>query len=384
MRFEFATAGRIIFGNKTINEAGKSATEFGTRALVVTGASTDRCEPLLVQLKGHGVDHRIFSVRGEPTISLVEQGSLFAKQEKCDLVIGFGGGSALDAGKAIAILTTNSGDVYDYLEVIGKNKSFLEPPIPYIAIPTTAGTGTEVTRNAVLGSKEHKVKVSLRSPMMLPALAIIDPQLTYNLPSQITAFSGMDALSQLIEPFVSCQANPLTDAFCREGIWKASRSLEKACMSGNDIAAREDMSLASLLSGLALANSKLGAVHGFAGPIGGMLDAPHGAICASLLAPVFSVNVRALTKRQPESKYLRRYKEISQILIGDHNSGTDDGIEWVKGATKNLGIPPLRNWGLKKEAFETLIEKAAVASSMAGNPIKLTNDELKQILTMAY
>jgi alcohol dehydrogenase class IV len=383
MRFEFATATRILFGAGAIEKSGKIITDLGRRALVVTGSSPDRSKPFLNVLCEHGVEHHLFSIDGEPTVSVVEQGKRYADQEKCDLVIGFGGGSALDAGKAIAILVANPGDINNYLEVIGRSQPFVNPSIPYIAIPTTAGTGTEVTRNAVLGSKEHRIKVSLRSPSMLPRLAIVDPQLTYNLPAQITAFSGMDALTQLIESFVSNKANPLTDAFCREGAKRVARSLERAFVDGTDAAAREDMSLASLMGGLALANAKLGAVHGFAGPMGGMYDAPHGAICARLLAPVISVNIIALHERQPESEALRRYTELATILTGDNSSRPEDGIAWVERVTKKFEIPPLSYWGIKEDEFEVLIEKAAVASSMGGNPIKLTVKEMRQIIDKA-
>jgi alcohol dehydrogenase class IV len=383
MRFEFATATRILFGKGTINQSGKAALELGKKALIVTGASTVRCKPLLDQLIENGLNYRLFSVSGEPTVSMVEKGKLFAIDEKCDVIIGFGGGSALDAGKAVAALAANPGDIFAYMETIGNSKPLREPSLPYIAIPTTAGTGAEVTRNAVLGSKEHQVKVSLRSPTMLPRLAVVDPQLTYDLPERITAFSGMDALSQLIEPFVSIKSNPITDSFCREGIKRIAKSLEKAFINGADFRAREDMSLASLLSGMALANSKLGAVHGFAGPIGGMYDAPHGAICACFLTPVTSVNINALQERHPQSNALKRYHEISQILTGDQSAGLTDCIEWMRDITNKLDIPSLGNWGILEKDFEAIIEKAAVASSMAGNPIELTAMEMNEILKLA-
>ena len=210
-------------------------------------------------------------------------------EERCDTVIGFGGGAALDAAKAIAILMTNPGDVTDYLEIIGRGKTLTEPPVPCIAIPTTAGTGSEVTRNSVIASREERVKVSLRSPLMLPKVVVVDPELTYDLPPAITASTGVDALTQLIEPFVCSRANPLTDGLCQEGIERVARSLRRAFESAGrgeapaDAAAREDMAVASLFGGLALANAGLGAVHGLAAPLGGMIGAPHGAVCAALL-----------------------------------------------------------------------------------------------------
>jgi len=383
MQFEFATATRILFGEGTIEEAGKGAAKLGKRALIVTGSAPERSKPVTEVLNEQGVEHCLFCVEGEPTVSVIEEGRCYASQERCDLVIGIGGGSALDAGKAIAILVANPGDIYEYLEVIGRSQPFKNPSIPFIAIPTTAGTGTEVTRNAVLGSKEHRVKISMRSPSMLPQLAIIDPQLTYNLPAQITAFSGMDALSQLIEPFVSIKANPLTDAVCREGIKRVTRSLERAYLNGTDISARIDMSLASLMGGLALANAKLGAVHGFAGPMGGMFDVPHGAICARLLGPVISANVKALQERQPESEALKRYSELTVILTGNTDAKPIDSVDWIDRLTERLNIPRLGEWGIVENEFGDIVNKAAVASSMGGNPIKLTNDEMRQILKMA-
>ena len=278
MRFEFATATRVIFGAGVLREVGPLGSEMGHRALVVMGRSVERAAPLLDVLTAEGMGLVTFSVVGEPTTEVAREGTEQARQAACDLVIGFGGGSALDTGKAIAALLTNGGDPLDYLEVIGKGRPLTQPCAPYIAIPTTAGTGAEVTRNAVLLSPEHRVKVSLRSPLMLPRLALVDPELTVSLPPETTATTGLDAMTQVMEPFVSNKANPLTDALCREGMRCAARSLRRAYEHGDDPVARADMALVSLFGGLALANAKLGAVHGFAGPLGGMFPGPHGAI----------------------------------------------------------------------------------------------------------
>jgi alcohol dehydrogenase class IV len=301
----------------------------------------------------------------------------------CDLVISIGGGSVVDTGKAIAALMTNPGDLLDYLEVIGKGKALTQASAPFIAIPTTAGTGAEVTRNAVLASPEHHVKVSLRSPLMLPRLALVDPELTYSLPPELTASTGLDALTQVIEPFVSVRANPMADAFCREGMRRAARSLRRACDDGDDASAREDMSLASLFGGLALANAGLGAVHGFAGVIGGMFDAPHGAICARLLPYVMEVNLRALEERAPEGDALHRYDEIAQILTGKDEASAMDGVTWVRELCEALNIPPLATYGMRQADWPAVVEKSAVASSMKGNPIQLTSDEMEEILGKA-
>jgi alcohol dehydrogenase class IV len=299
------------------------------------------------------------------------------------MVIGLGGGSVLDAGKAIAALLTNSGDLFDYLEVIGRGQPLKEPSAPYIAIPTTAGTGAEVTRNAVLASPEHKVKVSLRSPTMLPRLAVVDPELTYSMPPAVTASTGLDALTQVMEPYVSHLANPLTDAVCRQGIQRAGRSLRRAFDNGQDTEARKDMALASLFGGLALANAKLGAVHGFAGPIGGMFQAPHGAICARLLPFVMETNVNALASREPDSSALARYDDVARLLTGDDTARSADGVAWVQELSQALAVPPLSDFGMTQEDIPAVVAKAKNASSMKGNPIVLSEEELSAILAEA-
>jgi alcohol dehydrogenase class IV len=245
----------------------------------------------------------------------------------------------------------------------------MKPSTPFIAIPTTAGTGSEVTRNAVLGSPEHRVKVSLRSALLLPRVALVDPELTHDLPAALTASTGLDALTQLIEAFVSVRANPMTDAICREGMQRAARSLRRACEHGDDAVAREDMALAALFSGMALANAGLGAVHGFAAPIGGMFDAPHGAVCAALLPHAFAVNMQAARSRGNVA--LQRFEEVERI-VGDLHE-----------LCAALKIPLLSSYGVRQEDFAVLIEKAAASSSMKGNPVVLTGDELREILRRA-
>lgn len=384
MRFEFATATRIIFGPGTLREVGPLAAKMGRRACVVTGRTVERAAPLLDLLDAQGIDVTTFPVAAEPTVELVRQGTQQTQEAGCDIVIGFGGGSVLDTGKAIAILLTNGGVPLDYLEVIGRGQPLIRPAAPYIAVPTTAGTGAEVTRNAVLASPEHQVKVSLRSPLMLPRLALVDPELTLTLPPAVTASTGLDALAQVIEPYVSVQANPMTDSLCREGMRHAARSLRRAYEQGDDPAAREDMALVSLFGGLALANAKLGAVHGFAGPLGGMFSAPHGAICGRLLPYVMAANVRALRERQPDGKALRRYDEVAQILTGDGSATAAEGVVWVQELCAVLQVPPLGMYGITPKDFPVLIEKASVASSMKGNPIKLTPEEMREILERAW
>jgi len=385
MRFEFATAARILFGAGALNETAAAASQTGTRVLLVVGKSAQRAGRLIDNLTGSGLPVKLFHVEGEPTVETALAGVEAARRVGCDLVIGLGGGSALDAGKAIAALLTNPGEPLDYLEVVGRGQPLIQPPAPYIAIPTTAGTGAEVTRNAVLTVPEKRVKVSLRSPLMLPRLAIIDPELTYGLPPDITASTGLDALTQLIEPFLSNAANPLTDSLCREGIRCAARSLRKACQNGADPQAREEMCLASLFSGLALANAKLGAVHGFAGPLGGMFPAaPHGALCARLLPFVFETNLAALQERAPDSPTLARFDEVARLLTGKPKARAADGIRWLKQIVETLKIPALKKYGIQESDFPVIIAQAHKASSMKGNPIALNEGELGKILEDAF
>lgn len=383
MKFEFATSARILFGPGTLGEAAPAALGLGKRILLVVGKSTLRAEKLADALTAGGMQVTFFNIPGEPTIELAENGAQIARQLGCDLLIGFGGGSVLDAAKAIAALATNPGEALDYLEVIGRAQPLKNPPLPVIAIPTTAGTGSEVTRNAVLVSPEKHVKVSLRHPSMLPRLAIIDPELTYSLPPEVTAATGLDALTQLIEPFTSNAANPMTDALCLEGIARAARSLRKAYQQGSDAQAREDMALASLLGGMALANAKLGAVHGFAGPLGGMFPAPHGEVCARLLPLVMRANLRALRERQPDSATLERYIRIGQVLCGHAGARAEDGIAWVEETCQELKIPPLRAHGVSEAQIPAVVEQARQASSMKGNPIELYEQELLQVIAAA-
>ena len=383
MRFEFATAQRIVFGPGTVNEAGRLAAELGRHALVVTGADAGRAASLLQRLREAGVSAVVSSVAGEPELDTVRRGAALARREHCDVVVSMGGGSVLDAGKAIAAMMTNEGDLLDYIEIIGRGQTLARRSAPFLAIPTTAGTGSEVTRNAVLASPEQRVKVSLRSPFLLPSIALVDPELSRDLPPALTASTGLDALTQLIEPYVCARANPMTDAICEEGMPRAARSLRAAVANGRDASAREDMALASLFGGMALANAGLGAVHGLAGPIGGMFPAPHGAVCAALLPRVMRANLRALRLRQPDSPALARYQAVARLLTGQPQAGADDGVEWVRALVADLSISGLGRYGIKKENIAELVAKAAQASSMKANPILLTPNELAALLEEA-
>jgi alcohol dehydrogenase class IV len=383
MRFEFATAGRIIFGQGTQEESGSLAGELGKRALVVHGSNAARTKPLLASFDAAHIEYSCFEVRGEPTVEQIADGVNQARLAESELVIGFGGGSVIDSAKAIAGLVTNPGAIMDYLEVIGKGKQLAVQGLACVAIPTTSGTGAEVTRNSVLASLEHRVKVSLRSPFLLPRLAIVDPKLTIDLPPSVTASTGLDALTQLIEPYVSVRANPVTDGFCVEGMRRIARSLRQVYEQGHDLKAREDMALASLLGGLSLANAGLGAVHGFAAPIGGMFHAPHGAVCAALLPWVTEVNLRAMRERANDSECLSRYDSVAKILTGSEKATAADGIRWITELGKTFQIAGLRTYGVTESDIPMLVEKAAKASSMKANPVVLTRDELTEALQAA-
>jgi alcohol dehydrogenase class IV len=383
MQFEFSTAGRIVFGPGACDRIPDLVAGYGQRAFLVVGGRPDRFGRIPDQLASRGIACVSFTVTGEPTTEVAQAAVASARQTGTEVVLAIGGGSVMDTGKVVAALLASEGDLSDYLEVVGRGKPLQDRSAPCIAVPTTAGTGAEVTYNAVLGVPQQHVKVSIRSPLMLPRWAVVDPLLTHSMPRELTASTGLDALTQLIEAFVSNKANPLTDGICREGLHRAGRSLRRAFEDGSNAEAREDMSLASLFSGLALANAKLGAVHGFAGPLGGMTDAPHGVICGKLLPFVMEANVRALQSRAPDSPALARFDEVGRILTGRSTARASDAVSWIEGLCAVLGLPGLRRYGLSEDDFTAVTAKAKNASSMKGNPIELNEEELHQILRKA-
>jgi alcohol dehydrogenase class IV len=379
MLFEFSTAGRIVFGAGVAESLGDVIAQLGTRPFLVTGRSPVRCASTF----DTGVPVGTFGVSAEPSVEIAQTAVGAAREADSDVVVAVGGGSVIDTGKVVAAMLANDGELLDYLEVVGPGHPLQRPAAPYIAVPTTAGTGAEVTRNAVLSVPAENVKVSMRSRFLLPRVALVDPLLTHSMPPQLTAATGLDALTQLVEAFVSNKANPLTDGICREGLRRAGRSLRRAFEDGDDADAREDMALASLFGGLALANAKLGAVHGFAGPLGGMIDVPHGVVCGKLLPFVTEANVRALRDRAPESAVLARYGEVARLLTGCDNATAADLVAWTRDLCAALGLPGLRRFGLREDHFPAAIAKAVKASSMKGNPIRLSDDELTEILVSA-
>ncbi len=383
MPFGFSTANRILFGTGTAARVAEEAARLGDHALLVTGSQADRASGIRAGMGKAGMACTEFRIAEEPEVEMISQGAELARRRQCNVVIGIGGGSVMDGAKAIAALITNRRPVMDYLEVIGHALPLEQAPAPCVAVPTTAGTGSEVTRNAVIRSARHRVKVSMRSRTMLPTLAVVDPALTLTLPPAITAATGFDALTQLLEAFVSTKANPLTDGLCREGLVRCARSLKKAYTRGEDLAAREDMSVASLFSGLALANAGLGAVHGIAGPLGGWIKAPHGALCAGLLPEVIRANLTALEKDPGGGRPLARYAEIAGLLNGRTGCAPEDLLHWLETAAAEMEIPGLSHWELNAGDVAKLADQALKSSSMRGNPVVLDRRILVEIIESA-
>lgn len=381
--FEFATANRVIFGFGRSHSLPELTASLGRRVLIITGAKYERFADLIEGIHTTSEACQRFAAATEPTVAMIEAGTRQAQATQSEVVVAIGGGSVIDAGKAIAALANNPGDPRDYLEVVGRGQPLNRPSLPFIAVPTTAGTGAEVTRNAVLTVPEARVKVSLRSPHMLPTIALVDPELTRDLPPSLTASTGMDALTQLIEPYLSCRANPLTDALCGDGIPRAARALPTAFHSPSDSTARTEMALASLQGGLALANSGLGAVHGFAGPIGGMFSAPHGAVCATLLPHVLRTNLDAMRERAPDHPALERMQTVARWLTGHPDAGPADAIAWCIETAAPFSLPGLASWGVATTDVPDIVRRAANASSMKANPLPLTDAELSAILHAA-
>ena len=384
MSIDFSTANRIIFGAGRISSLGEIIGHYGKRVLIVKGKKFPDPKTIFAICENANVRWDCFNVVNEPNVETINRSVELGREKKSDFVIGFGGGSVIDTGKATSALLNNQGSLLDYLEVVGKGKPLKKTSKPYIAIPTTAGTGSEVTRNAVISVPEKKVKVSMRNAYLLPEVAIIDPELTYEVPKTITAVTGMDAFTQVIEPYVSRYSNILVDMFCKDAIPKGASYLLRAWENGNDHEARENISWVSLMGGLALANAKLGAVHGFAGPIGGMFHAPHGAVCAALLPSVMLVNAEALSNRGKDFEKIFRFENIARWVTGVENATIEEGVEWIASLCKNMKIPRLSELGIKKAHFPTIIEKSKNSSSMKGNPIQLTEQEMVKILELAY
>ncbi len=382
INFEFATSQRIIFGNDSASQVLQIAATYGTRIILVTGEHNKNDNPVCKDFSSRS-DFKIKQIvcNREPSVDFIHMTLQTVRAFQPDVLIGIGGGSVIDTGKALAALASNDGSLIDYLEVIGKGKPLVDASLPYIAIPTTAGTGSEVTRNAVIVDESRCVKVSLRSPLMIPVVAIIDPTLTVGLPTGITASTGMDALTQVMEPLITRNANPVTDVLCFHAVSIAKKALLKAYKDPMDLAAREAMSLVSLFGGLALANSGLGAVHGFAAAIGGMYPAiRHGEICAAILPAAMQINREAAEGKNEYIWVKQKMDQLSGLFSYGKKLTLDQKIREV-GA--KLNIPGLESLGVERSKSNLIIEKARNSSSMKGNPIALSGEELAKILELS-
>jgi alcohol dehydrogenase class IV len=381
VHFDLAVPADVRFGAGRVSEVPEALAGLGVnRVLVVTGRTTARADRIRSALAKAGISSIAFGVATEPSIERVRVAMELLAEAGCDAVLGYGGGSALDVAKAAAVLATSGTDPKEHLEVIGAGRPLVTPGLPCVAVPTTAGTGSEVTRNSVLSG--GGVKASLRSPLMLPRVAVVDPDLLVGLPRPTIAASGMDALSQLIEPLLSQRANPFSDALARDGIRRSARSLRRAHEKGmEDAAVREDLALASLFGGMCLANSGLGAVHGIAAAAGARLSAPHGAVCAAVLGAAMEVNLSALRERAPEHPALVRMAEVATLLTNQSDATLEDAIAWLQELTAALSIPGLANYRLTEDEIPAMVTAAQRASSMRGNPIELSDAEVTEIVT---
>jgi alcohol dehydrogenase class IV len=395
--FEFFSVPRIVFGQGQFARIGELAAELGQKGqkgkkvkkvLAILSPSAvaggGRLEAMREHLKAAGVGLVEIFQRGEPTVADVDAAVALGRREDCQGVIGLGGGSALDAAKAAAALLTNGGSALDYLEVVGGGKKITRPAAPWLAVPTTAGTGAEVTRNAVITGPEPRLKASIRSEHLLPRLAVVDPLLTVDVPPAVTAASGMDALCQLIESYTAKGANPMTDALALEGINLAAAHLRRAYKDGCDLEAREGMSLAALFSGIALTNAGLGAVHGIAPAVGANFPIPHGVACAVLLPPVMAANVAGLRTESADHPVLKRYAVIGRALTGQISLSDDQAIEggiaFVRKLVGDLHTPQLSQFGLTASDIPAMVALASRSNSMRSNPVKLPEPVLADIL----
>jgi len=385
--FLFARIPSIRFKNGIISDLPGMTAVYGKKLLVVTGKSSfmksDKADKLFTGLKKASPGWRLISIPGEPSPEMIDEAVQRTGSEKIDLVISIGGGSVLDAGKAISAMLYKPDSVKEYLEVVG-TKEHPGTKVLFIAVPTTSGTGSEATKNAVISKiGENGFKRSLRHDNLVPEIALIDPELTVNCPRDITAASGMDCLTQLTEAYLSVKSNPYTDALAFEGLKAIRSSLLSVCNDGSDIEARTGMSFAALTSGICLANAGLGAVHGFASSLGARYDIPHGVICGTLMPSANEVNVRILRKNNA-SGFLAKYATIGRLFL-DKKDGSDnyfiDGlIDYIYQLSEELKLPGLKSAGVKQDDFEAICQD----TDCKNNPVKLTTEELMEILAKRY
>ncbi len=370
------STGRGVFAN-----LGRQAARFGRRAFLVSGVGAARRTGLLDRatrlLADAGVTAVPFSrVSGEPDLVLVEEGVALARQEGCDVVVGLGGGSAIDTAKAVAGAATLPGTIWDY----HAGRPIEQAGLPFLAVPTTAGTGAEVTKNAVLCDPRDGAKYSIRDDRWFARVAIVDPELMASMPPAVTASTGSDALCQAIESFTSIGANPVTDALAREAIVRIGRSLERAYAQGDDLAAREDMAYGSLLAGMAMASARLGGVHGMAHPLGSHFSIPHGVICGLLLPYTMAYNLPST---------VAKYAEVGRLMgargtFASAEAEARAAVEAVRALLSRIGIPEhLRGFGVTPDRFDQIIAESLPSGSLKHNPRPLAAADVRAILEAA-
>jgi alcohol dehydrogenase class IV len=385
LTFAFRTAPEILFGAGKSDEAPEVVARLGKRCLLVTGRqSLERSGKLSViqeRFERLGITSRRFSVEGEPEVRVIDEGARLAREGRFDVVVAVGGGSVIDTAKAMAALATNDGPAMDYVEAVGAGRGIERVPLPVVAVPTTAGTGSEVTKNSVVRVPELKVKRSIRSDLIVPRVAVVDPALIATAPRAVAASSGLDTLTHLVEAYLSKGAQPMTDVLVVPGMRMAFRALTQLAESRADASTWEAMALSALWGGIALANAGLGAVHGLVAPLGGRCAVPHGAGCGCLLPATFRTNVAALRARAPDSRALARAVEVADLVLPE--SATDRSPERAADAfdslREKLGVPPLGAYGVTEADLADIIAESR-AGSMRNNPIDLTDAELDGIL----
>jgi alcohol dehydrogenase class IV len=377
--FQFMTSTKIIFGDGALKASLSLFNQYGYSVLLVTGNTLERTSIVTDYLDAQSMRYQHITVSGEPNIKMVEEAAISARRFKPDMVVAIGGGSAIDMGKALAAILPNQGNLYDYVEVVGRNVPLKTKPIPFIAIPTTASTGAEVTKNAVLKSGQDQVKISLRSPDMLADVAIVDPALTHGTNLYLSGRGAMDAFTHLMEAYVCGDPNPLTDMICEEGLRKLSNSVIQACIY-DEPQARSDLAFASMLGGMAITNAKLGAAHGLASALGGKISAPHSVITARLAPFVMLENIE-VAKDQQRNDILARYQRISQIVTGNAEAKEDAAVFWLSEVLDTLKLPNLLEFGVCEAQFEEVSADALKSVAIKGNPLPLNQERLVHILT---
>ena len=382
--FTLARLPALYFGDGAINRLDKLIPAYGSRALLVTGGEsyekTGLKETVEAFFKLAGINFLRYPVSGEPSPAIVDQGVELCRGRDIDLVVAIGGGSVLDAGKALAAMLTESGSVKTFLEDVGTQKPSGKR-LPLIAIPTTAGTGSEATKNAVISDiGKQGFKKSLRHDNYVPDIAIVDPELTHSCPPELTAYSGMDAFTQLLESYLSVKANPVTDALALSGIEAVGRSLKKAYQNGSDSHARADMAYAAYLSGITLANAGLGVIHGYAQPLGSLFPIHHGVVCGTLMGAVNCYTVKKLRKKDPGHWALKKYAIAGRVFSGQKVLSEEEAIdlllEEIDRLTEELAIPDLSDLNIGEDEINSIAEE----TSLKNHPVNLTKEELKQIL----